>query len=207
MANNLQNKYPEIYQEIRELISGAIFSENDMFGGGGRVVKSDAYCDEYDFLPAEPVCMEAVCYNAIPPKDGIDKGNVDSISPNVGIDFEELVKDKKKFTDALMEHINASRMTNAEIYNAANMSRQSYSKIIYGDVVPKKTSVLALAIALKLSIDDTEDLLARAGHSFVEADIADTIVKYFITKKMYDIYIINEFLDYYHQKLLGNVIA
>lgn len=67
---------------------------------------------------------------------------------------------------------------------------------------PRKQTVLALAIALKLSIDDTVDLLARAEYALSPSNKGDLIVKYFIERGIYDIMTINYALDEYGQPLL-----
>lgn len=122
-------------------------------------------------------------------------------------DFDKLVEGKKTFLEVLMKYMIESEMTNAQIYGSANISRKAFSKIINGNVIPKKETIIALAIALRLTLEQTEDLLARAGYAFIEADTADTIIKYFIQNETYDIFLINEYLFEYGQKLLGSVVA
>ena len=122
-------------------------------------------------------------------------------------DFGQLIKNKQTFLEMLMKYMIESEMTNAEIYSRANINRKTFSKIINGQVIPKKETILALAIALRLTLEQTEDLLARAGHAFIEADLSDTIIKYFIANGRYDIFLINEYLYDNDQKLLGNVVA
>ena len=69
--------------------------------------------------------------------------------------------------------------------------------------MPGKRTILALAIALELNLQETDDLLKRAGYALSHSQKGDVIVEYFIINKNYDIYEINEVLFTYDQPLLG----
>lgn len=112
------------------------------------------------------------------------------------------------FGEVLIQLIDARGMTDPQVYRAANMSRQTFSKIRNNPAMqPTKRSVLALAVALRLSTAETEALLARAGYAFSSASLADMIVRFHIEHGVYDIFDINEALFRYDQPLLGNTQA
>ena len=69
---------------------------------------------------------------------------------------------------------------------------------------PSKTTALALALALELSLDETNDLLKKAGLALSHSDKGDVIVEYFLVHHMYDIFEVNEVLFRFDQPLLGS---
>lgn len=98
----------------------------------------------------------------------------------------------KSFHEALFERIETSQMTDVEVYKRANIDRKLFSKIRNNPAYhPRKSTVLALAIALKLSMEETEDFLARAEYAFSPGSKSDVIIRYFIEREQYDIQTIN----------------
>jgi O-acetyl-ADP-ribose deacetylase (regulator of RNase III) len=102
------------------------------------------------------------------------------------------------FQERLFRLIDESGMEDVEVYKKANVDRKLFSKIKGNrDYRPSKKTVLSFAIALGLDIDQTEDLLARAGLAFSPSSDADKIVYYAITKKQYNVYVIDAWLFKY----------
>ncbi|HIR63724.1 MAG TPA: RNase III inhibitor, partial [Candidatus Faecousia faecigallinarum] len=107
------------------------------------------------------------------------------------------------FSQMLLRLIDQRGMTDVQVYKRANLDRKLFSKLRKEGYNPSKPTAIALAIALELNLDQTQDLLRRAGYALSASNKADVIVSYFIQEGIFDIYTINEALFSYGQKLLG----
>lgn len=119
--------------------------------------------------------------------------------------LDDLINCKNKtFSQMLLRLIDERHLKDSDVYKKANIDRRHFSKI-RNDInyVPNKKTVFAFSIALELSLDETTDLLMRAGYAFSICSKFDLIIKYFIEKGFYDIFKINEVLFFYKLPLLG----
>lgn len=127
--------------------------------------------------------------------------NIDSDNK---VTLEQLMNDiGDSFQDKLFSYIDESGMTDVEVYKKANIDRKLFSKIRSNPMYhPRKQTVLVLAIALQLNIEQTVDLLTSAEYALSPGSKGDLIVKYFIEHGIFDIMTINFALDEYDQPVL-----
>ena len=125
--------------------------------------------------------------------------------PKKGRSLSELLSQvEETFSRMLLRLIDERGLKDSEVYKKANIDRKLFSKIrTDAKYKPKKSTALSLAIALELSLDETKDLLSRAGYTLTHSSEADIIVEYFILQGNYHIHEINEALFSFGQPLLS----
>lgn len=108
------------------------------------------------------------------------------------------------FVDMLTRYINANGWRDSRVYKAAGLDRRLFSKIMSDrEYKPAKDTALALAIALELTLQQTNDLLSRAGYTLSHSNKRDVIIEYFIREGVHDLGDINEVLYKLDQKIIG----
>ncbi|MCI6039130.1 MAG: macro domain-containing protein [Clostridiales bacterium] len=183
----------------------AIFDKSSFAISQKLVGAVESYIDEnYVFMHEQPRCILLEVENraieeAAPPP----MATAPSYMP-AGLDA--LIGNlDEPFHVALLRLIDAKGKTDVEVYKRANIDRKLFSKIRKGKgYLPGKRTVLALAIALQLSLPETNELLKRAGYALSHSQKFDVIIEYFILSGQYDIFQINEVLFQYDLPLLGS---
>ena len=91
------------------------------------------------------------------------------------------------YSEYLMYLIREKNMENAEVWKRAIVDKKIFSKIKNNaNYHPNKRTALCLCIGAKLNLDESKDLLARAGYALSPCDKTDIIFSYFIENEIYD---------------------
>ena len=102
------------------------------------------------------------------------------------------------FQTELFRLIDARGLTDPQVYKRANLDRKLFSKIRCNPAyLPKKRTILALAIALELDVAETRALLASAGYTLTNSIRQDVIVSFCLEHGLYDIYEVDTLLSNY----------
>ena len=115
------------------------------------------------------------------------------------IDVDAFIRsseDKLNFQNTLMQLIADRKLDNVTVYKKACIDKKFFSKIISNkDYVPKKHTVMALGLALELSLEEYESFLASAGYAFMPSSKFDLIVKFCVMNQIYNLINVDVFLD------------
>ncbi len=152
------------------------------------------------------LCRQGLAAECFAPSEAMKNAAVaGAVSKGTAVRLDDLMDNlDEPFNTALLRLIDRKGKTDAEVYKRANIDRKLFSKIRTGKgYMPGKRTILALAVALELTLAETDDLLKRAGYALSHSRKFDVIVEFFIVSGKYDIFEINEVLYAYGQPLLG----
>jgi len=129
--------------------------------------------------------------------------NIYEYLPN--IELEDYINDNRKptFNQVLFNFIDSKGFSDSDIYKRAGIDRRHFSKIrSVPDYRIGKNTAIAFALALELNKKEMTNLLSAAGYSLSDSDTFDMVIQFCVDKKIYDIYNVNQALDYFSLKPL-----
>ena len=174
LSSDIDQYIDSHYVEVRK---SAVFTRdperNQVPHHGNAKVKSTAAKaparDENEEVLESPAYMESTVLG--PSKGFVRYGSIEELLAHAG----------ETFQDRLYRYLEKSGKSDVEVYKGANMSKQTFSKIRQPGHIPKKRTILCLAISMGLGLDETRDLLESAGMAFSPSDKTDLVVQYCIT--------------------------
>ena len=208
LLENDMTVYIVIFDRKAYQISGKLYADIAEYIDDNYVDEhSDNYSARLRRLNAlrdmEPVCEASVCEEADEAIEPILSMPMAAPKKTKSLD-EALGQIDESFSEMLLRKIDEKGMTDAQCYKKANIDRKLFSKIRSDKLYkPSKPTAIAFAIALELSLDETKDMLMKAGFALSHSNKFDIIIEYFIENENYNVFEINEALFAFDQSLLG----
>ena len=171
----------------------------------GEVYASDDSCKEEVMFGSAKSSPRKEIFDGAPAPRPYGAAKKREARPRKKLSLAELLDQTDAgFSETLLKLIDQTGKKDSEIYTKANVTRQHFSKIRNNrSYKPTKATAIAFAIALELDLEQTRDLIGRAGYALTNSSKFDVIIMYFIGEKNYNLYEINAALFEFDQSLLG----
>lgn len=166
--------HPQLLSELEELLRQKGLLENDP--QSEIVPKAPVFRGAAPSMPlACPNCEEDDNTSYF---DDI-LGLLNNREADEGRKLEQFVANELKpsFHTLLFGYIDNMELADTDVYRRAGIDRRLFSKIRSNpNYHPSKQTALALSLALHLSKEQTEEMLASAGHALSQSMVRDIII-------------------------------
>lgn len=168
------------------------------------ILSIDKYIEEH--IEPEVLLQGALCKRAprTPKADKVfDEVKICSKKPDRSLD-EIVLHVDDTFQQKLFNFIDTKKLDEVEVYKKAHIDRRLFSKIRSNiNFKPSRKTALSLCFGLELNLDESRDLLKRAGYYLSHSSVSDLIIEYLIQNGVYDLMVVNEILFNYKQEPLN----
>ena len=104
--------------------------------------------------------------------------------------------------ETVLRLIDEKELKDSYVYKKASISKQTFSKIRSNvNYQPNKDTAIQICIGLELNLDNSLDLMSKAGFTLSKSIKRDVVIKYFLEHEIYDIDVINEYFHKMNYKL------
>jgi O-acetyl-ADP-ribose deacetylase (regulator of RNase III) len=201
LLNHEMNVHLVVYDKKALMLSAKLFSAIERY-------IDDNYVEEHQHRARDRV-IEAYEYQQLEELQTIPQPIVSCptapVLPHGKRRLEDVLEQlEESFPQRLLRLIDEKGLTDVETYKRANIDRKLFSKIrSEKGYNPSRVTAIAFAIALELNLDETHDLLSKAGYTLSRSNKFDLIIEYFIEEGNYNIFEVNEALFAFDQVLIG----
>ena len=202
MADHDLELFLVVFDEKSFSLSSELYGDIDEFINDNYVEERTVKEYKCSNRRQKRAARETLAYASFEMEDACAMGAV----PMAAKSLDDVIKNlDKSFMELVFSFADEKGMTDVQIQKKANLDRKAFSKLKCGTTKnPSKSTALALAVALELNLDETRDLLSRAGLALSPCSKQDVIVQYFIEREAYDVYEINVALFEHGEQLLGS---
>lgn len=153
--------------------------------------------DEETFAQAAPALREKQPENPITFEEGTGAPQFRTAPIHLDLRVDE------PFSLKLLRLIDRKKMDDVACYKKANVSRQTWYKIMNDpDYKPNKKTVLSFAVALELTLEETQMLLESVGYVLSQSSLFDVILMFCLSHGIHDVATIDAILFHYDQEML-----